>query len=205
MGNSLKSYRSIGFRALMSWLKIFTSGFLFSVICIIIFIRLFLQENTSSPCLIIFLIVSVVCIFLYALCANKYALQRLVNQVWNNKLANFIIPKIYSYTELLTNKQPNWMKQFAGSQLSEALLDIMSQDGTLNKVQRLVMKFGLRGLKLKKKEVEKQENEPLYLSTVISGKIEKKIAELTTPSLFLFWILLAIQLILLILAIALFI
>ena len=116
--------------------------------------------------------------------------------VWNHELGDFIRSKVYLYIRDLTEKQPDWLKGVTGTKFIKAFLEIMSQDGTLNKVQRLVFKYGIKKVELTDEDFVDVEHQ---LPQIVIHKIESNIQSLIHPSYSLFYILIAIQFVLLIL------
>lgn len=208
--SSLKGYKTIGLKSILAWAKVVAVGGIISLGCIIAAIWLLVRNNlpehsglkfyhvfADKPWATILLFASILAMIAYVVIANKYAIQTLINLVWNNKLADFIIPKIQHYIQVLSDRQPGWMKGMTSSKFVSICLDIIRQDGTLNKVQRLVLGYGFKGLKLRNSDFQQPEYQ---LSHIVIGKIESKIAEITQPSLSLFWIVFIIQIAFLILA-----
>jgi hypothetical protein len=210
MKKTSKGYKLIAFNSLIAWLKPAVPGILLSLVCIGTAIWLLASNNppeaqgfkfyfifTKKPWVTALLILSCIFPILYVLVANKYAINTLMSQVWSNKLSGFIVPKVHSYLETLSERQPDWMQGITNSKFTQLCLDIVMQDGTLNKVQRLVLRTGFKGINMKASDFE----DPEYkLPHVVVTKMENLIASLTQPSLLFFWILLILQLVALFLA-----
>jgi hypothetical protein len=200
------SYRTTGLKAAWAWIKTGVSGILFSLLCIIISIWLFTTSDNSNifkvfgekTFAVILLTVSIIFIVLYVIAANKIALSTLINLVWNNKLSGFIVTRVHTYMQSFTDSQPDWLTDINKSRFSQMCQDIILRDGTLNKIQRTVLRYGFRHLSLSKSDFQKPQYE---LSETIVTKISDKISSVTEPSYLFFRILLIIQFIVLVLAV----
>ena len=194
MKEKVGEYKKIMAKSIFAWIKVGVTGILFSLICLIVGFCMFSSRNFFVVILIAY---SLIMFFLYILLANNVSLKTLMRGVWNHKLGDFIESKVYSYIRGLTAKQPNWLKGITSTKFVKTFLEIMSQDGTLNKVQRLVLKYGVKKVELTDEDFVDVEHQ---LPQIVINKIEGNVQSLIHPSYSLFYILIAIQFVLLILA-----
>ena len=198
MAVTVGEYKRIMAKSIFAWVKVGVTGILFSLICLIIGFCMFSFQNfMAKPFVVILISYSFIMLFLYVFLANKVSLKTLMRDVWNHKLGDFIESKVYSYIRGLAEKQPNWLKGITGTKFVKIFLEIMSQDGTLNKAQRLVLKYGVQKVKLTDEDFVDVEHQ---LPQIVIHKIETNVQSLIHPSYLLFYVLLAIQFVLLILA-----
>ena len=205
------TYKQMGFKSLLAWLKTGSLGILFSLICLIIAFVLLSKSEMPNPgfaklnvfadkiWLSILFFSSFIYPVLYVIFANQYALKTLLYQLWRNKLVDFIVPKVDSYTLKLANLQPNWFKNLTTSAAVKAqLLSELRKDQSINKVQRIILNYGFRKLKLK--NVDFQQPEDVFSSLLVE-RVRALLMHVSAPSPFIFLILGGIQFLILMLAI----
>jgi len=207
MNENLGEYKKIMAKSIFAWIKVGITGILFSLMCLIIGASVLFVNSTDQislsqifmikPFAAILTFLSLILFFVYILLANTISLKTLMRGVWNHKLSDFIEAKVYSYIRGLTEKQPDWLKGITGTKFVKIFLEVVSQDGTLNKVQRLVLRCGVKKMKLKDEDFVDIEHQ---LPQIVIHKIKRSIQSLIHPSYLLFYILLTIQFVLLILA-----
>ncbi len=211
MSSESKIYRSIGLKSAMAWSKIAFGGLIFSVICFLAGIMILFNspEKENGFALVIktepyadaLIVMSCIFVFLYFALASKHALQTALYSLWKNKLSDFILPKTLTYIEHISNAlQPEWLKDVTNKAMIKIkLLDEVRKDKSINRIQRKALNLGFRKLKLD--DMDFQQDQPL--ASIICLKINNTIASVSRPSMFLFWLLIGLQVVMLILALVL--
>lgn len=202
-------------------MKIAASGSIFSFVCLLVSIMLL--GNNKGPgstaghaggagaviaLLTVFItefwsgllfITSFICLIIYIPVANKYALQRAVQLVWQYNLADNIADNINKYFTKLTAKSPGWLKQIDNqATLKIKLMDEASHDPDTGKVQKRILRWCLK--KLSADDINLKESEST-LPVLLAEKIRSKIADAVEPSMQLFWIIFSLQLVIMALAV----
>lgn len=206
----MKNYAQILISCVFTWIKIGLVGILISFLCIGVslwqILKYYLSElsfidNVSDkPIPFALLVVSIIAIFFYFTFANKVTIAKLINQVWNNKLSGFVLPKVQIYVEKLISRidksaqSSGQLASIKESDIAKQLTTFVKEDKTINKVQRAVLTYGLKDINMGADDVS-QDNLP----QIITLKMENKIQSLTRPSLLLFRIFLFGQLLLFVL------
>ncbi len=208
----MDSYRSIVMGSVFTWLKIGITKIIFSLVCIVVGVgRLFTgisgdlkfsQYMEMKSWAIALVLLSVGAIVLYVLFANRAFRKRLVGQMWSQKVSNFLVPKIHSYFAELPKKCPGWVEGLTSSKFAKMLVDVVTEDGALNKIQRLVVVYGIKRIKIGKSDLEVGEENEQNLLQLLVVKFDKGISEtLEYPSGKNFGILFGIQFTLFVLAV----
>jgi len=202
----MKSYAKIAAKTTFTWIKVGLVGMLFSLLCIGISTWLvkknylselsFSENLANNPLPFILLIGSVIAVFFYFILAKKITTMTLVNQVWQNKLSGFILPKIQVYTEKIISGNSDKLKGIAESNFVKQVTNSVKRDKTINRVQRLALAYGLKDINLSATDFSSDN-----ISQILALKVESKIQSLTQPSFKQFWIFFFVQLFLLILSI----
>ena len=134
-------------------------------------------------------------IILYFIIANKISIQNAIYLLWEGRLGDYISSKVGNLTKTLTHKE-GWKKELSDKAVLKAqLFQSAKDDVDTSKLQRKVILFGLKKIKLD--DVNFQ-NKNVDLSHVITEKFNNFISETVKPSLKLFWGLVLIQIVLLI-------
>ncbi|QCX38136.1 hypothetical protein FF125_06730 [Aureibaculum algae] len=134
-------------------------------------------------------------IILYFIIANKISIQNAIYLLWEGRLGDYISSKVGNLTTTLTHKE-GWKKELSDKAvLKVQLFQSAKDDVDTSKLQRKVILFGLKKIKLD--DVNFQDKN-VDLSHVITEKFNNFISETVKPSLKLFWGLVLIQIVLLI-------
>ena len=134
-------------------------------------------------------------IILYFIIANKISIQNAIYLLWEGRLGDYISSKVGNLTKTLTHKE-GWKKELSDKAVLKAqLFQSAKDDVDTSKLQRKVILFGLKKIKLD--DVNFQDKN-VDLSHVITEKFNNFISETVKPSLKLFWGLVLIQIVLLI-------
>ena len=134
-------------------------------------------------------------IILYFIIANKISIQNAIYLLWEGRLGDYISSKVGNLTTTLTHKE-GWKKELSDKAVLKAqLFQSAKDDVDTSKLQRKVILFGLKKIKLD--DVNFQDKN-VDLSHVITEKFNNFISETVKPSLKLFWGLVLIQIVLLI-------
>ena len=134
-------------------------------------------------------------IILYFIIANKISIQNAIYLLWEGRLGDYISSKVGNLTKILTHKE-GWKKELSDKAVLKAqLFQSAKDDVDTSKLQRKVILFGLKKIKLD--DVNFQDKN-VDLSHVITEKFNNFISETVKPSLKLFWGLVLIQIVLLI-------
>jgi hypothetical protein len=137
-------------------------------------------------------------IILYFLVAQSYAVHTVVALVWREKMSGFVFARIERYLQKISAARPDWMKSLGEQALLRVrLLDAVRNDPSLGRVERTVLQFGFRQLKLD--DVNFQDSS-VGIASIVNAKVEAKLSEIATPSLFHFHLLNGCMLALLVLA-----
>ncbi len=192
-------YKQIGFKAMAAWAKTGGVGIFISILTFIIsIVMLWNKESKTWPGIL--LISSIIFSLIYVLIANKHALNTLLYQLWKNKLAYFIIPKVDSYVIKFSNLQPGWFQNLTtAASIKTKLLDELRKDKAVNKVQRIVLNYGFEKLKLSKMDF--QQPEDAFKSLLIQQVRDKIDIFKRAPSCPIFWLIVSLQIILTILTV----
>lgn len=204
----MKNYVQIAASCLFTWIKVGLVGILFSILCVGTSIWLvkknylselsFFGNLADNPMPFILLIGSVIGVFFYFILAKKITIMTAINEVWKNKLAGFILPKIQIYTKNLMSVQSDKLKVVTESNYVKQLTNFAKKDKTMNRVQRLVLSYGLKDMDLSPNDFSRDD-----LPQFLALKVENKIHSLTQPPFKFFWIFFFAQLIVLIVAVTL--
>lgn len=217
----IKTFTKITARSLAAWLKIVVPGGVFSFVCLLVSIILlgnnkgagstaghaggagaiialatvFATEFWSA----LLFITAITCLIIYIPVANKYALQRSIQLVWEYNLADSITGGIHKYVTKLTAKSPGWLKEIDNqATLKIKLMDEVSHDPEAGKIQKRILKWCLKRLSID--DINLKENESA-LPSILAEKIRYKIADAMEPSMKIFWTIFMAQALIMVLAI----
>jgi hypothetical protein len=214
----IRLFAKIGAKSFLLWIKVLGMGLLFSCICLLVAGHL-LGNNESAgfhgsgigaivgllylfygdfwPTLLFFS--SIIFVILYFIVANKIALMNVVYLTWENKSTQFISPMVVGYLQKIYNQHSDWIKgRVDNSVLLKALIDICKSDSSSYKIQRKIIHYGLKKIRLDDVDLQ---DEKLNLPDVITQKIIRMISDTAKPSMKPFWIISCIQSVLAVLAI----
>ena len=220
IGN-IKLFAKISGKASLAWVKVALIGAVIMIVNIVIAIIL-LGDNTgggfpaSAHAGILGAIVGFFVLFtvefwtallmtvgilapiLFIVLANKNAIASAVYNVWKYKIADFIEPKIDFYIDKILQKQPDFLKNITDwSVVKVKLLDTINNDAQTPKLQKRVIKFVLKKIKMDDVNFKDQNTN---LNSILSLKIKQFIAGFAEPDLKLIWIIVGIDIVLIILA-----
>jgi len=158
------------------------------------FVFLFTVEFWTA----LLLTVGILAPVLFIILANKNAIASAVYNVWKYKIADFIEPKIDFYINKMLQKQPGFLKNITEwSVVKVKLLDTINNDSQTPKLQKRIIKFVLKKIKMDDVDFKNPETN---LSSILSLKIRQFIEGFAEPDLKLVWILVGIDIVLIILA-----
>lgn len=222
MNENIKTFAKISSRSAAGWLKVILLGGLISIVCITTAIVLY-GDNTgpgftaaghaggAGAMLGVFVLFaeefwtalllfgSIGCMVFYIAFAGKYALQKVVNGLWKEKMSDTVLDKVHHYIGVLGRKQPGWLKDAgSGAAVKVQLLQAMQHDNSLGTVQRKALKYGLKKASLQDVDLAGGEG---AVATMIIQKLKAKLDAAAKPSMKLFWIVAALQAIVLVMAI----
>lgn len=220
IGN-IKLFAKISGKASLAWVKVALIGAVIMIVNIVIAIIL-LGDNTgggfpaSAHAGILGAIVGFFVLFtvefwtallmtvgilapiLFIVLANKNAIASAVYNVWKYKIADFIEPKIDFYIDKILQKQPDFLKNITEwSVVKVKLLDTINNDSQTPKLQKRVIKFVLKKIKMDDVNFKDPNTN---LNSILSLKIKQFIAGFAEPDLKLIWIIVGIDIVLIILA-----
>lgn len=136
----------------------------------------------------------------YFITANKSSIQKAIYLLWKGDMGDYISDKVGKFAEHLTEKV-GWKKELSNKAILKAkLLHENRTDPNSSKLQRKVINFGFKKIRLD--DINFEEND-LSLSGILTTKFNTFISESVKPSSKLFWIVILVQLALLIASIAL--
>lgn len=219
--SNFKLFTKISGKASLAWIKVASIGAVIMIVNIVIavillgdnsgggfpasahagilgavmgFIFLFAVEFWTA----LILTVGILAPVLFIILANKNAISSAVYNVWKYKVADFIEPKIDFYIDKILQKQPGFLKNITEwSVVKVKLLDTINQDSQTPKLQKRIIKFVLKKVKMDDVDLKNPETN---LSTILSLKIRQFIEGFAEPDLKLVWILTAINIVLIIFA-----
>ncbi|TDW49046.1 hypothetical protein EV144_103571 [Flavobacterium sp. 270] len=133
----------------------------------------------------------------YFMIANKVAIQSMIHQLWTNKMGSYLDAKVILLVDKITdsNKVANSISN--ESILRLQLLEANKRDHESSRIKKKAIGYFFSKIKLDDIDFS---NKDLKLSEIISFKLNKFISETIQPSFFLFWLLLAFQLVLIVVA-----
>jgi hypothetical protein len=144
------------------------------------------------------LVVSLLFTTLYFAIANKYTLHLSIYKVWQLKGNDFLKQKIEVYANRLSAVSPNWLKEMGSPvKVKLKLMDQIKNDKESNGIQKRILKFGLKVIKLDDVDFS-QEN--IRFSEIIFTKIDQYLSTMSKPSLKWFYITIFFHLCLIIIA-----
>ncbi|MBJ2175843.1 hypothetical protein JBL43_16435 [Aureibaculum sp. A20] len=210
MKENIKLVAKITGKTALKWLFIFALGNIVTLITFLIalfrnievaggghgnIIALFVGLLSTNFFAFLLIFGAPIFIILYFIIANKISIQHAIYLLWEGRLGSYISSKVGKLTTTLTNKE-GWKKELSDKAVLKAqLFQSAKDDADTSKLQRKVINFGLKKIKLD--DVNFQDKN-LDLSLVITEKFNNFISETVKPSLKLFWGLVLIQIVLLI-------
>lgn len=220
IGN-IKLFAKISGKASLAWVKVALIGAVIMIVNIVIAIIL-LGDNTGGgfPAsahagilgaivgfFVLFtvefwtallLTVGILAPILFIVLANKNAIASAVYNIWKYKIADFVEPKIDFYIDKILQKQPDFLKNITDwSVVKVKLLDTINNDAQTPKLQKRVIKFVLKKIKMDDVNFKDPNTN---LNSILSLKIKQFIAGFAEPDLKLIWIIVGIDIVLIILA-----
>ena len=213
MNEHVKFYAKLSFKSILKWLFIAAVGLLLTLIFFfvilvqssdlmggmggahggggIVALQFIVALAVSNPCGCIIFMGAPIFLVLYFLVANKVVIDTLLFGIWKKNGARLVEPKIKLIVEKFIERNPNWMKTITKqARLKSELLQLNKNDPTNSTVQRKVINYLLKKIKLDQLDLKRED---LNLPEAVTQLASKKIAESTEPSFLLFWILLGIQ------------
>ncbi|MCZ8215684.1 MAG: hypothetical protein O9262_05555 [Cyclobacteriaceae bacterium] len=146
------------------------------------FLYLFVIEFWSA----FLLVSSLLFTTLYFAIANKYTLNLSIYKVWQLKGNDFLKQKIEVYANRLSAVSPNWLKEMGSPvKVKLKLMDQIKNDKESNGIQKRILKFGLKMIKLDDVDFN-QEN--LKLSEIIFTKIDQYVSTMSKPTMKWFYL-----------------
>lgn len=129
-------------------------------------------------------------IFLYILIANKTTVQTAIHLLWKNKAGEYITKHVGAITKALVNEKTKAHQITNQAMLKAQLVQKIQVDPNTTKLQRRVITYGLKKIKLNDIDFQKED---LHLSDIIEHKFYNFISEAVVPSWKLFWLVVALQ------------
>ena len=206
---------------MLAWLKVAIPGILFSIICLIVSIKLLSNNtgpvfsgagNSDAGAVVGFfvlmlnefwsgllLLASLGGLLFFLTFANKLAIQTAIYQTWKQKASDWIMNKFEAYLDKLNQRKISSKKPLDNAKDVKAeMLSMIKEDSTTSSLQKRVMRFILPKLYLD----DVNFNDPeLKLNTVIRTAVAGKLSDTLEPSLMWFWIVFAAQITIMILAV----
>lgn len=157
------------------------------------FLSLFNTEFWSA----LLLTMSVAFVFIYSMVASKISLGFIISSLYQHKLAGIINEKITHTIRTLTQK-PSWAQTVdSASALKTRLFSATKEDSTLNKIQRKVIDYAIKKIKLDDINFK---HDNVNLPEDISSRVMEQLSEAAKPSYLLFWIAISLHALLVVLA-----
>lgn len=214
MKENFKIAVSIGGKMALKWIFIFVLGTIVTLITFFIALyrnieladgahssitNLFLGLLTTNFFAFLLIFGAPIFLVLYFIISNKISIQNAIYQLWQGKAGDYISSKVESLTKKLTENKA-WKRELTDKVILKAkVLQLTKSDTDTSKLQRKVINFGFKKIKLD--EIDFQD-ENLNLSNFLTSKFNNLISETARPSLNLLWILIIIQIVILISSIA---
>ncbi|KAF2508809.1 hypothetical protein [Flavobacterium foetidum] len=212
MKEEIKIAARITAKTSLKWFTIILIGGFFTLICflIILFQHIGMAGggHGSAYALTVDLFLNNICGFLlfagapafaagYFMIANKVAIQTMIHQVWENKMGKYIEDKVVMLVDKLTASH-NLTNSISNSTILRLkLLEANKNDKETSMIKKRIIGYFFAKIKLDDIDFS---NKDLKLSEIISFKLNRFISETIEPSFLFFWLLLAFQLILIIVA-----
>lgn len=151
-------------------------------------LALFKQEFWTA-----FLIVaSLAFIWVYAVVASKVTLSFIISQLYENKLASNIGEQLTRILRSTFDKNPHLLNSIDHfSTFKDQLLTEASTDRSVNKIQRKVIQYALKKVKLDDVDLKAGHEQ---LPETLSDKILEQLSEAAKPSYWLFFIAIGVHL-----------
>lgn len=194
----LKFYAKTASTSLLRWLMLAGGGLLICLMGIVVSLRLlsnnaaasgiaglgsaFLHEFWSSA----LLLGSLALIAIYVVLANKITLAFTLFRLFENQLAPLIGEKVATLLAKGIARQPGLSKSLSNVAALRGKLDTLaSEDGTVNRIQRKAIHYGLTQARLE--DINFQQDD-LNLPLVISGRVVQALQAAAEPTYQAFWI-----------------
>lgn len=134
---------------------------------------------------------------IYFILANKTAIQNTIYLIWKGSTGDYISSKVKSILINITQNE-GWRKEIANkARLKAKVMQATANDSNTSKIQRRVIKFGFKKMKLN--DINFQD-ERLDIPETLTNRFNNFVTNTTRPSFLYFWILVIFQMTLFILS-----
>lgn len=127
----------------------------------------------------------------YFMLAGKIAIQNALYLVWKNKGVQYFEPVIGRIAKRVVTQRMN--EKFNHARLRAGLRDVNRNDPTTKPVQKKVINYALKKVKLDNIDHSQEE---LTIDEIITKRTVRFISDMAEPGYVLFWILVALQIVL---------